>query len=187
MEKPAKEVIFRKSRFRLFGIEGAFEAFTKGDQWNGWDCPFFTKAEGLKFVDAWNALSEDKAVSERGLARFDMKNDCFEFILSDEVDTIKAEVINGIQLYPIGAFGWCWEECNQGIAMKNELKVGDRVTYADPQDEVERGFIGIVIGHFPDAGPPRTTVRWENSGMKIAPIFTHDPDAWIRINKQEPQ
>jgi hypothetical protein len=33
----------RKSRFQLFGIEGAFEAFTKDDHWNGWECPFFTR------------------------------------------------------------------------------------------------------------------------------------------------
>lgn len=40
-----------------------------------------------------------------------------------------------------------------------------------------------VIGHFPDADPPRTTVRWDNSGQKIAPIFTHGPSAWVRLRE----
>ena len=61
--------------------------------------------------------------------------------------------------------------------MKNDLKIGDKATYAAPQDETESGFIGTVIGHFPYADPPRTTVRWENSGQRIAPIFTHEPSA----------
>ncbi len=69
--------------------------------------------------------------------------------------------------------------------MSNHLDVGDRVTYADPQDEVERGFIGTVIGHFPDADPPRTTVRWDNSGQQIAPVFTHDPSAWVRLEERD--
>jgi hypothetical protein len=64
-----------------------------------------------------------------------------------------------------------------------DFKVGDCVTHADPQDEVERGFIGTVIGHFSDADPPRTTVRWDNSGQKIAPIPTHDPGAWVRLEE----
>jgi hypothetical protein len=54
--------------------------------------------------------------------------------------------------------------------MEKDFRVGDRVTHADPQDDTERSFIGTVIGHFPDADPPRTTVQWENSGQKIAPV-----------------
>ncbi len=42
----------KKTRFELFGSEGTFEGFTKGDHWNGWECPFFTRAEGLKFERA---------------------------------------------------------------------------------------------------------------------------------------
>jgi hypothetical protein len=69
--------------------------------------------------------------------------------------------------------------------MKNDFQAGDNVTYADPQDETERAFIGKVIGHFPDADQRRTTVRWENSGQKIAPILTHDPSAWVRLKRSD--
>ncbi len=69
--------------------------------------------------------------------------------------------------------------------MKDHFQVGDRVTYANPQDEAERGFIGTVIGYFPDADPPRATVRWDNSGQKIAPILTHDPGEWVRLEERD--
>lgn len=70
-----------------------------------------------------------------------------------------------------------------GAAVKNDLQVGDKVTYANPKDEVERGFVGTVIGHWPDADPPRTTVRWENSGMFIAPIVTYPPETWLLLKE----
>jgi hypothetical protein len=168
----------RKSRFRLFDIEGAFEAFTKDDHWNGWECPFFTRAEGMRLVEAWNALGKDEAYG-RDPARYVVEKDCFEFMLEGEIDSYSAEATGGIELYPIGEYGWCWEEED----MNNDLQVGDSVTYADPQDEVERSFIGTVIGHWPDGDPPRTTVRWQNSNFKIAPVLTHEPKAWVRLEK----
>ena len=51
--------------------------------------------------------------------------------MEKEVDRYSAEVIGGIGLYPIGAYGWCWEEEN----MNNDLQIGDRVIHADRQDE----------------------------------------------------
>jgi hypothetical protein len=116
----------RKSGFELLGIEGTFEGFTNGDDWNGWDCPSFTKMEGQRFVEAWNSQLQGQETSERGQARYDGTNNRFEFVLSEEVETFNAELINGVELYAIGAHGWCWEEC------ENDLKVGDVATYADP-------------------------------------------------------
>lgn len=66
--------------------------------------------------------------------------------------------------------------------MSVHFEPGDKVTYADPRDEVERSSIGTMIGHFPDADPPRSTVRWENSNMKIAPVLTHHPSAWALLD-----
>ena len=82
----------RKSSFELLGIEGTFEGFTADDHWNGWECPYFTRSEGLKLVEAWNAVSDE--ASERGPARHD--NDRFEFTLGGEVDTFGAESIEGV-------------------------------------------------------------------------------------------
>ena len=98
----------KTSRFALFGVKGAFEAFSKGDDWNGWACPWFTYPEALRFVDAWNAPVEDCG---RGPARYDSECDLFEFTIEGETDRFEPEVIDGVKLYPIGAYGWCWEEC----------------------------------------------------------------------------
>ncbi len=49
--------------------------------------------------------------SGRGTARYDAGKDRFEFTLGGEVDIFGAESVEGIRLYPIGAYGWCWEEC----------------------------------------------------------------------------
>jgi len=98
----------KTSRFALFGVKGTFEAFSKGDDWNGWACPWFTYPEALRFVDAWNAPVEDCG---RGPARYDSERDLFEFTIEGETDRFEPEVIDGVKLYPIGAYGWCWEEC----------------------------------------------------------------------------
>jgi len=98
----------KTSRFALFGVKGAFEALSKGDDWNGWACPWFTLSEGLRLVDAWNARVEDCG---QGPARYDSERDLFEFTIEGETDRFEPEVIDGVKLYPIGAYGWCWEEC----------------------------------------------------------------------------
>ena len=95
-----------KARFGLFGVEGSFEGFTDGDRWNGWECPRFTLDEGLRFVDSWNAPVEDCG---RGPARYDSEGDFFEFTIEGEIDRFVSELIDGVKLYPIGAYGWCWE------------------------------------------------------------------------------
>ncbi len=98
----------RRSTFELFGIEGAFEAFTADDHWNGWECPFFTREEGLRLVETWNTATDE--ASGRGPARYDGGKDQFEFTLGGELDTFGAESVEEVTLYPIGAYGWCWEE-----------------------------------------------------------------------------
>jgi len=98
----------KTSRFALFGVKGTFEAFSKGDDWNGWACPWFTYPEALRFVDAWNAPVEDRG---RGPARYDSERALFEFTIEGETDRFEPEAIDGVKLYPIGAYGWCWEEC----------------------------------------------------------------------------
>ena len=77
---------------------------------------------------------------------------------------------------------WTGGEGHDGApgAKPGDVKVGDTVTYANPEDETERSFRGTVIMHAPDAEPPRTTVRWENSGMNLAPVFTHSPGDFVR-------
>jgi hypothetical protein len=101
----------RKPTFELYGINGEFEAFANDDHWNGWECPLFTREEGLRFVEAWNAQGKDEKASGRGEALYDSEHDRFEFTLGREVDTFEPQMVEGLKPYPIRAYGWCWEEC----------------------------------------------------------------------------
>lgn len=86
--------------------EQSFEGFARGDDCNGWACPYFTfeqakivleshRARGWK---AWYDEAEDKFV-------FD-----FSHTGNETPENFPAQYIEGMKLYPIGAFSWTWEE-----------------------------------------------------------------------------
>lgn len=75
-----------------------------GENWNGWACPSFTKAEADRIMAAWNGAS------------YDAKADAFSFPY-DPSDLTREEphdVFRGVdhpthgRLYPVGARGWTW-------------------------------------------------------------------------------
>lgn len=85
----------------------AYEAYTKGEHWNGWECPYFTREV------AEQVLTE----LEREWV-FNTETDSFEALpvglIDDETDAYQYQgitaVIDGTEtrLYPIGAYSWCW-------------------------------------------------------------------------------
>jgi hypothetical protein len=93
-----------------FDIEGgpSFAGWHRGDNWNGWACPYFEKAEA------------DRVLAEMGngweVAKFDAEKDAYVFLSEgcreDEQDVFKGEdvEINGkkMHLYPVGAYCWIW-------------------------------------------------------------------------------
>ena len=98
----------RATRFTIEAYGDAeFDGYTNGELWNGWACPYFTRAQAMKIVAAHNTLGD-------GQARYDESADSFVFSFNDgEADTQDAfPVVNieGRALYPIGAFCWIWEE-----------------------------------------------------------------------------
>lgn len=101
---------------RSFGIisvsldeSASYQAYSCGEVWNGYQCPYFTLEEAKK-------LSEDPCI--RGL-EYEPEND--RFVLDEpeyaddpayEPDTFDAVTINvdgqAIKTYAIGAYLWCW-------------------------------------------------------------------------------
>ncbi len=59
------------------------------------------------------------------------------------------------------------------------IQEGDQVTFAVPENEVEKAFVGTVLLAAYDATPARITVRWDNSGRAIEPVFTCSPETWM--------
>lgn len=73
----------RQSEFSFDG-EKYFKGFTLGERWNGFECPYFeleTANQILSYIDETESLSEFPMVA-----------------------------IEDRELYPVGAFGWVWEE-----------------------------------------------------------------------------
>ncbi|MBP0639970.1 hypothetical protein [Cupriavidus sp. AcVe19-6a] len=86
-----------------------YKAYSCGEEWNGFQCPYFTFEEALKVTEHPDL---------KGLT-YDSERD--QFILADPewpddptygAKNFKAETItvNGqqIKVYAVGAFFWCW-------------------------------------------------------------------------------
>jgi hypothetical protein len=78
--------------------------------WNGWACPSFTLEAGKRIVAEWNG-------SDGTTLSYDEQRDAFVYVdpsYPEEPEIYGAETItvNGapVKAYPIGAFGWTWEE-----------------------------------------------------------------------------
>lgn len=93
------------------------EAYTLGETWNGWGCPYFTLDQAHRLVEVWQ--------SHGFLAAYDHATEAFAFgpidledgsdpalvpLSSDAVEWYVAEVVEGRQYFPIGARGWIWDE-----------------------------------------------------------------------------
>ena len=87
----------------------SFEGFTKGETWNGWDCPYFSFEQANKILKTFNDLRS--IIGQSDLAYYDSGADSFVFPINDEDPEIYyADIEDGIKYYPIGAFSWIWEE-----------------------------------------------------------------------------
>lgn len=110
--------IYTEARTGLFCFDGCidniFTGYTTGETWNGFACPMFTKEEGLKIVDFFNkAFAECETESP---SCYDKELDAFSFAIegTDTFDSLD-KIINGetVKLYPIGAWGWIWNEVDK--------------------------------------------------------------------------
>lgn len=93
-----------------------FHGITFHDTWNGFACPLFPLDEALRLAVINNAMSG------AGTLVFCPDQDAFTYVAAeqdaeDEATTFEATSINGIAYYPIGAFVWCWSDCNDEAAL----------------------------------------------------------------------
>jgi len=101
----------RPIKFKLesLGCE-TFDGFTRDEDWNGWDCPYFTFEQAQKVLKNYNELRQ--IIGQNNLAQYDLATDAFIFPAGDEDETEVFAAINenGQKYYPVGAFCWIWEE-----------------------------------------------------------------------------
>lgn len=103
----------RLTNFKIesLGYE-TFEGFTKDENWNGWDCPYFTFEQAQKVLKTYNMLRS--LIGQKDLAYYHSAADVFVFPTSEEEsETFAAIIENGQKYYPVGAFCWIWEEASE--------------------------------------------------------------------------
>ncbi len=105
-EEEKGAALFRRGRFTLGDSEEAFEGWSNGQLWNGWEMPRFEAGVGVEIL----------GFLETQGAQFDGKADAFVTIsLDGEEEVWRAEEItisdgSWIRVYPLGAGSWTWEE-----------------------------------------------------------------------------
>lgn len=103
-------------RLTNFKIESpgyeTFEGFTRGEVWNGWDCPYFDFEQANNILKSCNNLRS--IIAQEPLAYYDLSLDAFVFPDEDDSEVFAPFTEDGKKYCPIGAFCWIWEEANQG-------------------------------------------------------------------------
>lgn len=91
-----------------------FKAWTNGETWNGWECPYFEKSEADRLVKAWRDMEQIDNSYFQG-AWYNAVTDQFCFMCSEFEDHYywDALTIDNTKLYPIGAGCWIWSQVGQ--------------------------------------------------------------------------
>lgn len=110
------------------GPDVPLEAWTDGEEWNGWATPYFEYSVGLDLVTQYNR----RAGHTPPPAWYDAVADEFCFILDGEVDpecygavTLPGEG-HPARLYPIGARNWIWDVWEADNGDQPSLRMTER-------------------------------------------------------------
>lgn len=170
---------FRLMYFNVADGEIRYPGYTRGELWNGWACPRFTKEVGLQ-------IAKDTAIEDYYLV-FDEEHD--RFVYHDcNYDQVEYETFEGedivvdtevIHVYPIGAWSWIWtayehkysrsvleemltercvEACDKIFSdIVTSLKITDNITPGQAY-ELKRTFSSLVTQY--------TDLIEQNGGLK---------------------
>lgn len=88
---------------RIDGLIGQVPAVTRGERWNGWECPLFRRADAehlIRKLRAADGAFESSRYEEGAFITAHTDDDY------DEVWEV--EMIDGVEYWPIGSHAWCW-------------------------------------------------------------------------------
>lgn len=94
------------------GDEGVFAALVAPERWNGWAVPYFTREEGER-ISAWTvALREEFGADQVDMVLWHPEHACFVVVSGEEAycTVVEPITVDGVAYYPIGAYGWTWQE-----------------------------------------------------------------------------
>ena len=98
------------TRFTLDGLIAppGVEGFTRGERWNGFACPCFTKPQAERLLAMLDAAYEAL------LLEFEWRWEGDTLVVSDDVEESPYRwspvSIEGCTYWPIGARSWAWSE-----------------------------------------------------------------------------
>ncbi len=79
-----------------------FDGYTRGEDWNGFACPYFTFEQANQIV----AITNENGIK----AQYIEAEDAFMFVIEQETEMFYPARDEIIKLYPIGAFCWIWNQ-----------------------------------------------------------------------------
>jgi len=101
---------FRQGRFRIDGLPGTYDGFTRDETWNGFAVPYFSLEEARRVAHYYAA----QLAGPDGQAQSDYDTDRNIIRLYDpssgQWDDYSPVNVEGRMLYPIGTRDWTWEE-----------------------------------------------------------------------------
>lgn len=100
-----KSTMLEKAVFVLDALDGEeFEGYTQGEEWNGFECPYFPFESAQRLMSVLSADGQTAFYDEKA-GRFLYAEEDYE----DDPDLYGALEVEGLgKLYPIGALVWTW-------------------------------------------------------------------------------
>lgn len=100
----------RPGRFRIDGLDGIYDGFSRGETWNGFAVPYFPLAEARRIASDFAA--QPPSLDGQALGEYDADRDLVRLRdpSSDDWDETPCIEVDGRSLYPVGAHLWTWEE-----------------------------------------------------------------------------
>jgi hypothetical protein len=109
----------RRAKVELPDVEGSFDCYLGDDRWNGFRCPFFTRAQADVLLEA---LVKDGTVDRYAWWGDPAEQASYALTLfgdgiseSEDIgeafDSCSRETVDGnLMLWSIGGWCWCWVE-----------------------------------------------------------------------------
>ena len=110
--KPPSPGELRSGRFRIDGLDGTYDGFTRGEKWNGFAVPYFPLAEARRIASDFAA--QPPSLDGQALGEYDADRDVVRLRdpSSEDWDETPRVEVDGRPLYPVGARLWTWEEAS---------------------------------------------------------------------------
>lgn len=98
-----------KTVFTIDNINDAYIGFTRGNNWNGWACPYFSYDEGIRVMQGFNECAENPMHYDEATDSFRVNDEeGWECECYKGIDITTPEGIK--HLYPIGNSCWVWDQ-----------------------------------------------------------------------------